>query len=124
MNRIGTFFLGFLVGGVVVYTSLHYHIVRKRGRLFRTQGGLDLLGNVCRRAQLWISGMERTSGAGRRFDSSGQDRHFAGRDYSTRTGGRWWPGAAVRPIMSMSFASDCRTIVPNCSFDGYAAMRV
>jgi hypothetical protein len=28
MNRIGTFFLGFLVGGVVVYTSLHFHIVR------------------------------------------------------------------------------------------------
>jgi hypothetical protein len=28
MNRVGTFFLGFLVGGAVVYTSLHYHIVR------------------------------------------------------------------------------------------------
>ena len=28
MSRLGTFFLGFLVGGAVVYTSLHYHIVR------------------------------------------------------------------------------------------------
>jgi hypothetical protein len=28
MPRVGTFFLGFLVGGAVVYTSLHYHIVR------------------------------------------------------------------------------------------------
>ena len=28
MTRVGTFFLGFLVGGAVVYSSLHYHIVR------------------------------------------------------------------------------------------------
>jgi hypothetical protein len=28
MNRIGTFFLGFLIGGAVVYSSLHYHVVR------------------------------------------------------------------------------------------------
>lgn len=28
MNRLGTFCLGFLVGGAVVYSSLHYHVVR------------------------------------------------------------------------------------------------
>lgn len=28
MGRVGTFFLGFLFGGAVVWWSLHYHIVR------------------------------------------------------------------------------------------------
>ncbi len=28
MNRIGTFFLGFLVGAVTIYASLHYHVLR------------------------------------------------------------------------------------------------
>ena len=28
MGRIGTFVLGFLLGGATVYASLHYHVVR------------------------------------------------------------------------------------------------
>jgi len=28
MGKLGTFLFGFVIGGAVVYTSLHYHIVR------------------------------------------------------------------------------------------------
>jgi hypothetical protein len=39
MNRIGTFFLGFLIGAVTIYAALHYHIVR-------THGGVELIPKV------------------------------------------------------------------------------
>lgn len=28
MGRLGTFFLGFILGGITVYGSLHFHVIR------------------------------------------------------------------------------------------------
>ena len=95
MNRLGTFFLGFLVGGAVVYFSLHYHVVRAYGRhAFGAEGNFDVLGNLRRCPPFHGQRLDRSSGPG-------------GGHYAQRENGHCGRHVAKPPARSVATLNSC-----------------